>query len=220
MTEIVVHHLEKSRSHRILWLLEELGAAYTMKTYARTRGRRAPEAFKAIHPLGRSPAVTLDGRVYVESGAVIEALMERLDDGTLRPAPGTEALEDWRFWLHYAEGSVMPPMMIKLLTGILRRGIPFPVNLPVLGGALAIDKVYADGELHNHLSFVDGHLTSRTWLLGDAFTAADVQMGWPMVAAMRDRARRRTYPAIQSYVQRLEARPAYQRAVDKGGRPV
>jgi len=219
--EIVVHHLEKSRSHRILWLLEELQAPYTVQRYARTRTRRAPDAFLALHPLGRSPLVAVDDEVYVESGAVVEALLDRLDpDGRLRPAAGTPEHEAYRFWLHYAEGSLMPPLLIKLLTGLLRRGIPFPLNLPLLPGAIAIDKAYADGEVDHHLSFVDAHLADRTWLLGEAFSAVDVQAGWPLVAAMRDRKRRAAYPNVYAHVQRIEARPAYQAAVAKGGKPV
>lgn len=219
MPEIVVHHLEKSRSHRVLWLLEELGADYTLTVHQRTRGRRAPEALKRLHPLGRSPVVIIDGRTFVESGAVFEALLDRLDDGSLRPAPGTDAHEDFRFWLHHAEGSLMPPLLLKLLTGILRRGVPFPANLPLLPGAIAIDKAYADGEVANELSFVDGHLADRPWFLGEAFSAADVMMGWPLVAALGERSRRKQYPHVADFVERIQARPAYRAAVDKGGKP-
>lgn len=213
---IVLHHLETSRSHRILWLLEELGLDYEIKTYQRTKAGRAPEALRAVHPLGRAPVVVADGTVLYESGAVIEGLLDRYGKGRLRP----EGSADFRFWLHYAEGSLMPPLLVKLLCERVRNA-PLPFFLKPIGRTIAgkVNGAYTDPELANHLSFVEGQLAGKTWLLGDDFSAADIQMSYPIEAA-DSRIGFDSYPNLAGYLKRLRARPAYQVAVDKGGPPI
>lgn len=220
MADLVVHHLETSRSHRVTWLLEELEQPYELVVHKRTRGRRAPDSLRQVHPLGRSPVVVLDGQVIAESGAILETLLDRFDpDQVLRPSADDPRLVDWRFWLHYAEGSLMPPLLMKMLTTLLRRAVPFPIHLPLVPGAMALERAYILGEVANHLSFCDAHLASHRFVLGEAFSAADIQMAFPLEGAMKDRAHRAAYPAIARYVQEMAERPAYQRAVSKGGRP-
>ncbi len=220
MSDVVVHHLERSRSHRVLWLLEELGQPYTVTEYARGKGRRAPDTLKAVHPLGRSPAVQIGDLVVVESGHVIETLLDHFDpEGTLRPAPGTPEALRYRFFLHYAEGSLMPPLFVKLLTSMLRKA-PWPARLVTRPAAAGVDRTYTDAEIANHLGFLEQELSGRTWATGDTFSAADIQLSYPLSAAMRGRANVEGYPALAAYVARYEARPAYRKAVEVGGRPV
>lgn len=209
---ITVHHLDNSRSHRVLWLLEELGQDYRIQNWKRGPDMRAPAEMRAIHPLGFAPMVQIGEDVLVESGAILENLLDRFGDHGLRPEGG-KALEDFRFWLHYAEGSVTPPLLVKLITNRLRTKVPF--FLKPLTSAIAgqIDGNYTDAQIDRHLSWIERHLTGRDWLLDD-FSAADIQMGFPLVAAM---ARGGERPAIRAWIGRCEARPAYARAIEKGG---
>lgn len=215
MPEIVVHHLEKSRSHRVLWLLEELGVPYEMITYKRVK-RRAPPEMKAIHPLGRSPIVVIDGVPFVESAHVLEALLDAVGDQGLRPEPGTQAAVDYRFWMHFAEGSLTPPLVMKLLTTAIRT-LPFPVNLLMLPAAKGLDGAYIDGEIDNTLGYADSWFADHPFAAGDAFSAADIQLGYPIAAALGGRARKGAYPHLAAYAERMKARPAYAKAIEIGG---
>jgi glutathione S-transferase len=222
MAEITVHHLEASRSHRVLWLLEELEVPYRIERYARDpKTLRAPASLRAVHPLGKSPVVTLDGQVLAESGAILEHLVEDVGGGRLRPEPGTEASRRYRYFLHYAEGSLMPPLLMRLITGIAREAkMPFFVK-PIARALLdRIDAGYANGEIRGHLRFLEEELATRPYLAGDDFTAADIQMSYPLEAAASRGGLDSSYPNLNAYLDRIRARPAYARAVERGGSPV
>ena len=199
---IVVHHLNESRSQRVLWLLEELGVPYDIRFYQRDlKTRLAPDELKAIHPLGKSPVLEDDGKVLIESGAIVDYLIRRHGDGRLRPAEDAPDFEAYQQWLHYAEGSAMLPLLLKLYVSRL-------------GEAGAPLKPRIDSEIANHLGFVDRSLQGREWLLGDALSGADVQMSFVGEAA---RGLRAAYPAIDAWVRRFQQRPAYRRALERGG---
>ena len=199
---IIVHHLNESRSQRVLWLLEELGLPYEIRHYARNATTRlAPPELQAVHPLGKSPVVEADGLKLIESGAIVDYLIRRHGGGRLRPALDTTDFESYQQWLHYAEGSAMLPLMLKLYTGRL-------------GDAAAPLKPRVDSELANHLGHVNRALEGREFLVGSSLTGADVQMSFVGEAA---RDLRPQYPAMDAWVRRLQARPAYQRALQRGG---
>ena len=199
---LVVHHLNDSRSQRILWLLEELGAPYEIKPYARDATTRlAPPELKAIHPLGKSPVVTDGDATIIESGAIIDYIQRTYGDGRLAPAMGTADYEAYNQWLHYAEGSAMLPLMLALYVGRLGdAGAPLAPRI--------------ESETANHLGYVESALAGRDWLVGTDLTAADVQMSFVGEIA---RSRSAGYPNIVAWVDRFQARPAYRRALEKGG---
>jgi glutathione S-transferase len=200
---LVVHHLNDSRSQRILWLLEELGAPYEIKHYARDATTRlAPPELKAVHPLGKSPVIT-DGDITInESGAIVDYIVRKYGAGKLAPPAGTAAHETYLEWLHYAEGSAMLPLMLNMYVGRLgEAGAPLHPRI--------------QSEMANHLSYVEGALAGKYWLLGD-FTAADVQMSFVGEVA-RAMGQMDKYPNIKAWVERFQARPAYQRSLEKGG---
>ena len=199
---IVVHHLNESRSQRVLWLLEELGVQYEIRHYERdAKTRLAPPALQAVHPLGKSPVVEADGMTLIESGAIVDYLIRRHGDGRLRPAAETAEFEVYQQWLHYAEGSAMLPLLLKLYVSRL-------------GDAGAPLKPRIDGELANHLGYVDRALQGREWLVGDALSGADVQMSFVGEAA---RGLRASHPNLDAWVRRFQQRPAYRRALERGG---
>ena len=214
MTTLTVHHLEQSRSQRVLWLLEELGVDYELRRYARTKGFRAPDELKRIHPLGKSPVITHGERTIAESGPIVEYLLDELGAGQLRPAPGTDAHLRYRYFMHFAEGSMMPPLVVKLITGKLRRAVP------LLGKVIAgqIDGVYTDAENRRHLDHVEAELAGREWLAGE-LSGADVMMSYPVMAALERSGIEGDFPNLRAYVGRIEARPAYARALERGGAP-
>lgn len=201
---LVVHHLNDSRSQRILWLLEELGAPYEIKFYQRDATTRlAPPELVAVHPLGKSPVVTDDGRTIIESGAIIDYIVRRYGGGRLAPAMGTDAYEAYSQWMHYAEGSAMLPLMLFMYVGRLgEAGAPLHPRI--------------EGEIANHLGYVERSLAGRDWLLGADFTAADIQMSFvgEVTGAF---GRYAQYPNIKAWVDRFQARPAYRAALEKGG---
>ncbi len=214
MADLTLHHLEQSRSQRALWLLEELGVDYDMKRYPRTRAGRAPDELREVHPLGKSPVITHDGQVIAESGALVEYVLDNFGDGRMRPAAGSEDHQRYRFFLHFAEGSMMAPLLVKLITGRLKKGVP------LLGKTIAgkIDGAFTDGEIRRHLDFVESSLDGREWLAGE-LSGADVMMSYPLMASLSrgDIVGDRDYPNVRAYVKRIEARPAWKRAVDRGG---
>ena len=217
---LVVHHLNASRSQRILWLLEELALPYDIVRYQRNpQTMLAPPELRRVHPLGKSPVVTVDGLTLAESGAIIETLAERLGNGRLLPAPGTPAATRCRYWLHYAEGSAMPPLLLKLVFDrIAQARMPFFVR-PVAQGI--VDKAMAGfvgPQLKLHLNYMEGELQQRDWFAGDAFSAADVQMSYPVEAAQaRAGLNAAEHPRLTDWLARIHARPAYQRAAQRGG---
>ena len=178
---IVVHHLNDSRSQRVLWLLEELGVRYDIRHYARNATTRlAPPELLAVHPLGKSPVIEEDGLTVIESGAIVDYLIRHHGGGRLQPAAGTRDYEVYNQWLHYAEGSAMLPLMLKLYTGRL-------------GDAAAPLNPRIESELANHLGYVERSLQGRDWLVGDSLTGADIQMSFVGEAA---RGLRAQYPAM------------------------
>ncbi len=220
MEDIVVHHLDRSRSHRALFLLEELELPYTIKEYARDKETsRAPAALRDVHPLGKSPVVTYvsDGETITlaESGAIFETLAENA--GALLPERGTEAFRRCRYFLHYAEGSLMPPLLVRLIFDKLRNApLPFfikPIVKTIVG---KVDDAFTDPEVALQFSFLEQELSDREYLAGE-FSVCDVQMSYPVVAGLARIGAGGKYPAVARYADRLKARPGYQRAIEKGG---
>ena len=216
---ITVHHLNDSRSQRVLWLLEELEVPYEIRKYQRDpKTMLAPAELRQVHALGKSPVIT-DGDVTVaESGAIVEYLVGRYGQGRLRPAEDTPERLRYTYWLHFAEGSAMPPLLLKLVFGrIKQQKLPFFVK-PV-ARAIA-DKVLAtlvDPNLQRQLDFMEGELQRDDWFAGPAFTAADIQMSFPLEAARQRAGLDARYPRLVAWVARIHARPAYQRALARGG---
>jgi glutathione S-transferase len=201
---IVVHHLNDSRSQRILWLLEELALPYEIQHHQRdAQTRLASPSLKAIHPLGKSPVITDGPNTVAESGAIIDYIIRRHGGGRLQPGPGTADYDRYVQWLHYAEGSAMFPLLLDLY-------------ISRLGEAGAPLRPRIDSELANHLGYINGALAGRSWLLGDAITGADVNLSFVgEFAGMQGR--RAAYPNIEAWVKRFQARPAYRKAIEKGG---
>jgi glutathione S-transferase len=199
---IVVHHLNDSRSQRVLWLLEELNLNYRIQQYQRDPNTRlAPPELKAVHPLGKAPVIVDDGQTVFESGAIIDYLIRHHGQGQLQPSVGWPEYEAYQQWLHYAEGSAMLPLMLKLYVGRLgEAGAPLAPRI--------------DSEIANHLGFVEQSLQGHDWLVGEDITGADIQMSFVGEAA---RGLRAQYPNIDAWVKRFQARPAYQRALARGG---
>jgi glutathione S-transferase len=200
---IVVHHLNDSRSQRILWLLEELNVPYEIKHYQRdAQTRLAPPELKAIHPLGKSPVITDDGRVIIESGAIIDYIVRHYGQ-SLQPSVTSKDYDEYQQWLHYAEGSAMLPLLLKLYVSRL-------------GDAGAPLSPRIESEIANHIGFVNSSLESKEWLVGGEMTAADIQMSFVGEAASA-RTNRAAYPNIEAWVKRFQSRPAYQKALARGG---
>jgi glutathione S-transferase len=211
---LTVHHLNYSRSTRILWLLEEMGLEYEIQRYERDpRTFRAPPELARVHPLGRAPVVTDGDLVLAESGAIVEYFVDKT--GLLGPQTDEERVR-FRFFLHYAEGSVMPPLLVRLLMSKVKTApVPFFIKPIARQIASKVEGAYSDGEIDRHFTFLDAELAGREWLLGDRLTAADVQMLYPLEAGLSRGAGDR--PNIAAWLRRVQARPAYQRAMEKGG---
>ena len=199
---ITVHHLNESRSQRVLWLLEELGLPYEIRHYQRDATTRlAPPELKAVHPLGKSPVVEADGLTLIESGAIVDYLIRKHGGARLQPAANTPAFEAYQQWLHYAEGSAMLPLLLKLYVSRLGdAGAPLAPRI--------------NSELANHLGYVDRALQGREWLVGDELSGADVMLSFVGEAA---RGLRASYPAMDAWVRRFQQRAAYRRALERGG---
>jgi glutathione S-transferase len=216
---IIVHHLNNSRSQRVLWLLEELGLDYELKLYQRDpKTMLAPPSLKAVHPLGKSPVITDGENTIAESGAIIEYLLQQYGGGRLIPAAGSKDRLRYTYWLHYAEGSAMPPLLMKLIFARLGRP-PMPALLRPLARSIAngVQRNYIDPQLKAHLDFMEGELGKSAWFAGEEFSAADVQMSFPLEAAQSRGGLDASRPKLFAFLQRIHARPAYRRAIDKGG---
>lgn len=220
---IVVHHLENSRSLRVLWMLEELGLAYELKQYARDRTTLlAPPELRDIHRLGKAPILQDGDRVLAESGAILDYLADRYDHGrALSPAPlpaDADERMDYRYWLHYAEGSAMPPMLLTLVMGRIRNA-PMPFFARPIARAIAdkAEKGFVGPQRRLHLEWMEARLAASPWFAGERFTAADIQMSFPIQAAGSRGDGLGDMPALRAFLQRIEQRPAYQRAVERGG---
>lgn len=217
---ITVHHLENSRSQRVLWLLEELGVAYEIRRYERDpKTMLAPPELRAVHPLGKSPVIVDGDATVAESGAIVEYLVERYDrDGRLAPAPGTPERLRWRYWLHFAEGTAMPPLLIKLICNrIAQSPLPFFARPIARGIAAKIRARVVDPNLERQFDYMESELARSTWFAGDAFSAADIQMSFPLEAAAHAGGLGDRRPRLAAFLARIHARPAYQEALRRGG---
>jgi glutathione S-transferase len=216
---ITVHHLNNSRSQRVLWLLEELGLEYEVRRYERDRKTMlAPASLRAVHPLGKSPVVTVDGLTIAESGAIVEFLIERYGKGRLIPPAGTPERLRYTYWLHFAEGSAMTPLLLALIFGRLpRQPMPFFVRPVARGLASRVLKTFVEPQLRTQQEFMEGELAKSTWFAGEEFTAADIQMSFVLEASAARGGLDRTRPKLMAWLERIHARPAYQRALEKGG---
>ena len=216
---IVVHHLNNSRSQRVLWLLEELGLAYDIKRYERDKTTMlAPPELRQIHPLGKSPVLTDGDLTLAESGAIIEYLVERYGDGCLAPAKELPAYLRYRYWLHYAEGSLMSPLLLKLVFDKMETS-PMPFFVKPIAKAIAgqVKSSFIMPQLDVHLDYLEAELGKAEWFVGDEFTAADVQLSFPIEAAAARGGLTASRPRLMRYLDRIHARPAYQRAIARGG---
>ncbi|WP_369969015.1 glutathione S-transferase family protein [Stenotrophomonas rhizophila] len=220
---IKVHHLDHSRSQRVLWMLEELGLPYQLVNYQRDPTTwLAPQALREIHPLGKSPVLQDDTLVLAESGAILEYLADRYDSARqlspeLLPAQSAERLR-YRYWMHYAEGSAMPPLLLSLVFARVRKApMPFFAKPIARGIADKVMKGFVGPQLKLHLQWMERELGQSPWFAGERFTAADIQMSFPIQAAASRAGSMDAYPKLQAFLQRIEQRPAYQRATERGG---
>lgn len=216
---IIVHHLNNSRSQRVLWLLEELGVPYDVKRYQRDRRTMlAPPELRAVHPLGKSPVIEDGGQVLAESGAIVEYLAERYGEGRLVPAAGTPERMRYRYWMHFAEGTAQPPLLLKLLFDRVETGpMPFFVRPVARAIARRAKGTYIQPNIDRTLDFMESELAQRAWFAGAEFSAADVQMSFPLEAAVVRGGLDAKRPRLMAFLERIHARPAYRRAIDKGG---
>lgn len=218
---IRVHHLERSRSQRILWLLEELGQPYELVRYTRDpQTLLAPPALRAVHPLGKSPVVEMEGAVLAESAAIIETLVERFDTAhTLHPAlADTAARVRYRYWMHYAEGSAMLPLLMALVFARVRSA-PMPFFARPIARAIADSAMrgFVGPQIATHMAHVEQALGECPWFTGADFGAADIHMSYPLEAAAARAHAQAIGPNIRGFLERIHSRPAYQRALEQGG---
>jgi glutathione S-transferase len=216
---IVVHHLNNSRSQRILWLLEELGLEYEIKRHQRDpRTMLAPPSLREVHPLGKSPVIADGGHTLAESGAIIEYLVDRYGTGKLAPAPGTSERLRYTYWLHFAEGSAMPPLLMKLICDRVEKGpMPFFVRPIARGVARKVKAAFVEPNLVRHLDYMEAELGKTTWFAGNEFSAADIQMSYPVEASVARGGLNDSRPKLMDYLHRAHSRPAYRRALERGG---
>ena len=216
---IVVHHLNNSRSQRILWLLEELGLEYEIKSYQRDRKTMlAPPELRAIHPLGKSPVIEDGANVVAESGAIIEYLIERYGHGALVPAAGTPDKLRYTYFLHYAEGSAMTPLLMKLVFDRVETApMPFFAKPIARGIARKVKSTFIQPQIKAHLAYLESELAARPWFAGADFSGADIQVSFVLEAASARGGLDATYPNLAGFLTRIHARPAYQRALTRGG---
>jgi len=217
---IVVHHLNNSRSQRILWLLEELGLPYEVKRYQRdAKTMLAPPELRAVHPLGKSPVIS-DGEVTLaESGAIVEYLAGKYGDGKLVPATGTPDRLRYAYWMHFAEGTAMPPLLLKLIFDRIESGRNMPFFVRPIARAIArqVKDLMVLPNLQRNLDFMEAELGRGTWFAGASFSAADIQMSFPLEAAASRGGLNESRPKLWAFLKRIHERPAYQRALEKGG---
>jgi glutathione S-transferase len=217
---VVVHHLNNSRSQRVLWLLEELGVPYEVKRYERdAKTMLAPPSLLAIHPLGKSPVI-VDGDVTVaESGAIIEYLVGEYGDGRLLPPTGTAQRLRYTYWLHYAEGSAMTPLLFKLVFDrIATNPTPWPISAISRRIAATVTNAFIAPNLKRHLDYIEAELGAHAWFAGEQFTAADVQMSFPLEIAVTRAGLNASRPKSMAFLERVHARDAYKRALERGGK--
>jgi glutathione S-transferase len=217
---ITVHHLNNSRSQRVLWLLEELGVPYEIKKYQRdAKTMLAPPELKRVHPLGKSPVITDGGNTVAESGAIVEYLADRYGNGKFIPPANTPERLRYTYWIHYAEGSAMLPLLLKLIFSRVESApAPFFIRPIIRGIVKQVDGGFIDPQLQLHLDYIEAELGKSEWFAGKEITGADIQMSFPLEAASARGGRDKNRPNVTAYLARIHARPAYQRALEKGGK--
>jgi glutathione S-transferase len=216
---IIVHHLNNSRSQRVLWLLEELDVPYEIVRYQRDpRTMLAPPELRRVHALGKSPVITDGALTVAESGAIVEYLVDRHGHGRLKPPAGSDEALRWRYWLHFAEGTAMPPLLLKLVFERIKTApLPFfakPIARGIADKALGL---MVEPNLKRHLDFMEAELGRSAWFAGEQFSAADVQMSFPVEASAQRAGLDASRPKLWDYLKRIHARPAYRRALERGG---
>jgi len=217
---ITVHHLNNSRSQRVLWLLEELEVPYELKKYQRdAKTMLAPPELARVHPLGKSPVLSDDDVTVAESGAIIEYLLEKYGAGRLVPPPGTEARRRFTYWLHFAEGSAMPPLLLKLIFDRIGSGQGMPFFAKPIGRAIAtkVKTLMIEPNLKRQLDYMESELGRSEWFAGDQFSAADIQMSFPVEAAAMRAGLDATRTRLMAFLNKIHARPAFRRALERGG---
>jgi glutathione S-transferase len=216
---IVVHHLNNSRSQRVLWMLEELGLRYEIRRYQRDRKTMlAPPELRSVHPLGKSPVIEDGDLKLAESGAILEYLAGRYGEGRLVPAEGTPERLRYTYWMHYAEGSAMPPLLMKLVFSRIESGpMPFFVRPVARGIARRVLDGFVEPNIARHLDYMEGELRERDWFAGAEFSAADIQMSFPLEGAAARGGLDASRPKLMDFLDRIHARPAYRRAIEAGG---
>ncbi|WP_420474371.1 glutathione S-transferase family protein [Noviherbaspirillum sp. ST9] len=216
---IIVHHLNNSRSQRVLWLLEELGLDYEIKRYERDpKTMLAPPDLREVHPLGKSPVITDEGLTIAESGAIIEYLVDRYGNGRLSPAHGTPERLRYTYWMHYAEGSAMPPLLLKLVFDRIEKGpMPFIVKPVAKAIAQRAKRSFIEPQINRHLDYLENEIGHTKWFAGKSFSAADIQMSFPLEAAAARGGLNATRPKLMDFLDRIHKRPAYKRALERGG---
>ena len=215
---VIVHHLNNSRSQRLLWLLEELGVLYDIKRYQRdSKTMLAPPELRQVHPLGKSPVIT-DGEVTLaESGAIMEYVLEKYGRGRLVPKPASPEKLRYTFWMHFAEGSAMPPLVMKLVLGRMAKGVPFlirPIARAIVG---RVQEGFVQPNISRQLDYMEAELNRSTWFAGNEFTAADIQMSFPVEAATARAGLDASRPKLMEFLHRIQAREAYRAALERGG---
>jgi glutathione S-transferase len=231
---VIVHHLENSRSQRVLWALEELGVPYEVKKYERDSVTNlAPASLKEVHPLGKSPVITDEiatdkkatdqnaeggGITIAESGAIIEYLALTYGKGNFTPAPGTEASRQYNYWMHFSEGSLMPQLLLKIIFDkVTKSPMPFFAKPIAKSISKKVMKSYVSPNIRVMLDFIENHLNENEWFTGDVLTGADIQMSFPLEACVMSGTAGGNYPSIKAYVKRVHARAGYQKALEVGG---
>lgn len=216
---LTLHHLDNSRSQRVLWLLEELQLPYEIKRYARDpKTMLAPAELKQVHPLGKSPVMTDGELTLAESAAILEYLIDRYGEGRLAPSKGSHDYLRYRYWMHYAEGSAMPPLLLKLVFDRVANG-PMPFFIRPVARAIAkgANQAFIGPQLKLHLRYMEDELEKTQWFAGEHFSVADIQMSFPLEAAQSRAGLDSNYPNLMAFLQRIRNRPAYQRAIERGG---
>jgi glutathione S-transferase len=202
----------------VLWLLEELGLPYEVRRYEREKSGLAPKSLEAVHPLGKSPVIQDGEATLAESGAILEYLADRHGAGRLAPLPGTPERLRYSYWMHYAEGSAMPPLLMKLIFDRVASGpMPFFVKPIARGIANKVRDSFIGPQIARHLDFMEGALKDNPWFAGPAFSAADIQLSFPLEAAAARAGLDARRPSLMDFLARIHARPAYQRALERGG---
>jgi len=215
---VIVHHLNNSRSQRLLWLLEELGVLYDIKHYQRDpRTMLAPPELRKVHALGKSPVITDGDVTLAESGAIMEYVLEKYGRGRLVPKPASPEKLRYTFWMHFAEGSAMPPLVMKLVLGRMAKGVPFLIRPIARAIVSRVQEGFVQPNISRQLDYMEAELNRSTWFAGNEFTAADIQMSFPVEAATARAGLDASRPKLMEFLHRIQAREAYRAALERGG---